>query len=96
VQRLEYPLNELSAYLGYPRRAVDLVLLGWAKEGAMMDKLDEARSQETPVCSKKRTSARHVLRISLGAAISFDHNNRTGLRAWRDQFPELGRPYRGD
>jgi hypothetical protein len=38
----------------------------------MMDKLeDAAASQETPVGSKEQTSPKHVLRVSLGAAISF-------------------------
>ena len=48
----------------------NLILAERTKERGMMDKPEEAAgSQKTPVSNKERTSAKDVVRISLGAAI---------------------------
>ena len=55
------------------RAAFTVILIERTKEGAiMMKKLKKAAgSQETPVGSKKRTSVRREVSITLGAAVSF-------------------------
>jgi hypothetical protein len=54
------------------RAAFTVILIERTKEGAMMKKLKKAAGpQETSTGSKKRISARHELRVTLGAVVSF-------------------------